>query len=328
MPEDTPIFDALLSAQRRGLLPTSLDTAGLRELGADLLARSVFSARVANADFLSKLKQVVDAIAGGNMDESTARVTLLEALRATGYTPEGGFPDAPPGEVPPALRGTLQDLSSHRRLHLIVTTQRDLMRGAGQQLRGHERERLAEFPAWELIRELSAHAPRNWGGRYMAAPSHRFHDPRPRWTIAGGKLTGGRMIALKGDPIWGELGSAENFGDALSTDHPPFAFNSGMGWREVSRAECEKLGITGPGGQSIDAFLSGPQRPRVISGPLPVPQASVATMDPAIRSALASSLPGSTVTDGTLTLDALEARRAERLRQAIAARKAELKARS
>ena len=32
------------------------------------------------------------------------RLDLLETLRALGYTPEGGFPDAPEGSVPPAVR--------------------------------------------------------------------------------------------------------------------------------------------------------------------------------------------------------------------------------
>ena len=51
------------------------------------------------------------------------------------------------------------------------------------------------------------------------------------------------MIARKGATIWEELGSAAIFDDALDTDHPPFAFNSGMGWRSVPRAECIRLGL-------------------------------------------------------------------------------------
>ena len=252
----------------RELLPTTLGTAEIRDLLAkDLLARSVFSARVANAAFLTDLKRVVDLIANGEMDEASARLSLLETLRAIGYTPEGGFPDTPPGEVPPAIAGSLEDLSSFRRLDLIIRTQADLMAGAGEQLRGHSPERLAVAPAWELVRIVPVRVPRDW---------------QARWTIAGGTLIGGKMIALKGDPIWGELGASGNFEDALDVDHPPFAFNSGMGWREVLRAEAVELDIKGPSGESLDDWFSGDTRPRVITGelPLPDPVMSIKDIDP------------------------------------------------
>jgi hypothetical protein len=252
-------FDAAKVARVRDLLPTTLGTAGIREtMAKELLARSVFSARVANADFLTTLKKVVDAIAGGEMDEASARLALLEALRAIGYTPEGGFPDTPVGEVPPAVRGSLEDLSSFRRLDLIVRTQADLMAGAGEQMRGHEPARMAVAPAWELVRMVPVRVPRDWPAR---------------WTIAGGAdpaTTGRRMVALKGDPVWGELGASGNFDDALDVDHPPFAFNSGMGWREVLRSEAEALGITGPDGETLGEWLRGETRPRVIAGELPI----------------------------------------------------------
>jgi hypothetical protein len=237
-PDPEPMMDALRAAQGRGLLPTSLGTAELRELGAGVLGRSVFAARATSVRFVAKIAEVAEAVAAGTMDDATGRVTLLETLRALGYDPESGFPDAP-GEVAPALRGTLQDLSSFRRLDLIARTQADLMRGAGQQVRGHGRIEVA--PAWELVRELQVEVPRDWPAR---------------WVVAGGSLIEGRMIALKGDPIWGELGSSGNFDDALDVDHPPFAFNSGMGWAEVSREVVERLGVRGPGDEGVDEWFS------------------------------------------------------------------------
>ena len=67
-----------------------------------------------------------------------------------------------------------------------------------------------------------------------------------RWESVGGKFYGmGRMIARKDDPIWERLGSSETFPDALDTALPPFAFNSGYGWREIDRAEAIKLGVIG-----------------------------------------------------------------------------------
>lgn len=240
LPDPDSIFDSERMSRSREIMPTDLSTAELRELGADVLARSVFTARGTSAIFASKIKEVVDEILAGRLSESQARAALYQTLAALGYTPEGGFP-GDEGKVPPALKGTLQDLSSFRRLNLIVRTQVQLMQGAGEQWRGQQPEMLAAFPAWELVRVEDRAAPRDW-------PS--------RWKIAGGELAdGGRMIALKGDPIWGELGAYENFPDALGVDHPPFAFLSGMGWKMIPAAEVERLGIKGPDGETADEWI-------------------------------------------------------------------------
>lgn len=319
----TIILDAFRAASQREVMPTTLGTAELRDLGEDVLARSVFTAHGCHAVFVSKIKEVVDLLVAGDIDEATARVTLLETLKTLAYTPEGGFTDAPAGQVPPAIKGTLQDLSSLRRLKLIVETQRALMTGAGQQARGSEPARLKLYPAWELIREISVKVPRNWGGAYIGIPK-RGTDPRSRWTIAGGTLTADRMIALKGDPIWGELGGYGNFPDALGVDHPPFAFNSGMGWQEISRDEVAKLGITGPNGETPTEYHGGPVRPRTLAGP--VPQISSRTMDPEIRKSFEQKADAVTVEGTTVPrsrADEIRARMATRLEKSIADRKAE-----
>ena len=310
------IFDAFRTASERGELPTSLDTAGLRDLGADVLSSSVFTARGTSAVYTSKIKEMVDQLAAGDINFATARWTLMETLQALGYTPDGGFPDIEPGSVPPALAGTLQDLSSRRRIEFILRTQTALARGKGQQLRGQARA--AQFPAWELVRVYQVAVPRDW-------PS--------RWTIAGGKP--GRMIALKGDPVWGELGSYGNFSDALGVDHPPFAFNSGMGWREVAAGEVRRLGITGPQGQSPKDWLAS--RPVTMAGKMPPPQMDVNAVDPALIRRL-QERDGVIVQDGTAMRpedaaqirsaidarrDAREARRALRLEKSIADRQEE-----
>jgi hypothetical protein len=300
-PTSSAIFDAFRKASERGELPTSLGTAELRDLGADVLSSSVFTARGTNAIYVSKLKEVVDQLAAGDINFATARWTLMEALKATGYTPEGGFPDAPEGTVPPALAGTLQDLSSQRRIEFILRTQIALVRGKGQQFRGQARA--DAFPAWELVRVYQVTAPRDW-------PS--------RWAIAGGKP--GPMIALKGDPIWGELGSYENFTDALGVDHPPFAFNSGMGWREVAAGEVRKLGITGPNGESPkDWQRSGPA---TMDGKLPAPQLDVNAVDPALIKKL-QERDGVVVEEGT----AMRPEDADKIRAGIEARRAAREAR-
>ena len=73
-----------------------------------------------------------------------------------------------------------------------------------------------------------------------------------RWARAGMRplWDGGtpRLIAHKLDDGWRQLGSRMLFKDALDTDHPPFAFRSGMGWREVDAAEWRSLGGVAPEG--------------------------------------------------------------------------------
>lgn len=248
-------------SELRAAMSTGMGTAELRELGADLLARSVFTARGTNAIFADEMKKLIDQLTAGELGEGQVRTALYELLDVLGYDVErGGFPGE---ELEPALKGTLQDLRSFRRMDLIVRTQRDLMQGAGLQRRGMQPDVLTEFPAWELVRVLPVSVPRDW-------PS--------RWAIAGGKPD--RMIALKGDPVWGELGSYDNFQDALGTDHPPFCFNSGMGWREISAAETRALGITGPAGETPEEWLAS--RPDVMGGkfPLPSPRLSLDGVDP------------------------------------------------
>lgn len=286
MPED--ITSAAQAASIRRLLPSWLGTEEMRSRIADKIrAQAVFSARVGQASVLQAIKEVIDEVTRGEMDEATARWLVLETVKATGYTPEGGFPDAPAGAVPPAVRGSLQDLTSKRRLDLIVRTQADLMRGRGLQVRGSAPARLLQYPAWELVRVGARRIPRDW---------------QSRWVIAGGKLVGGRrMIALKGDPIWGELGASGNFPDALDVDYPPFAFNSGMGWRDVSARQVRGLGITGPEGETYKDWISE-EHPTLVGTQtgLPPARADVSKFSPEILAGLRGA--GIRIVDGTATL--------------------------
>ncbi len=268
LPDPDTLFDAARVSGGRTVMPTDLDTAGLRALGAGVLARSVFVARGTNAIFASELKRVIDELVSGKLSEGQARTALYEVLDALGYDAEkGGFPGE---EVPPALKGTLQDLRSFRRMDLIIRTQRDLMQGAGSLWRAMQPDSLAEFPALELIRMGEVRVPRDLPARWAIAggkPAASGYAPNAHERL--GEATG--LIALVGDPVFGELGSYDNFSDALGVDHPPFFFNSGISWRLRSRAFCEANDITGPDGESIDEFHAGMERPRVMLGSLPLP---------------------------------------------------------
>jgi hypothetical protein len=263
LPLPETLFDAERISRSRTAMPTALDTAGLRELGAEVLARSVFTARGTNAIFASKLQEVVDEITAGRMSDSQARAALFQTLQALGYDVEaGGFEGE---EVEPALAGTLQDLSSFRRLDLIVRTQRQLMQGAGEQWRGMQPDRLEAFPALELIRIAPVTVARDWPARWKIATGKDVPAQYAGAHKTIGAATG--MILFKGDPGWGELGSYDNFPDALGVDHAPFYFNSEMWTREVPRQRVLDEGITGPNGETMEEFFSG--EVRVMAGPVP-----------------------------------------------------------
>lgn len=223
---------AFTLAMERDLLPSALSAREQREaFAAALRSKAVFSARVTSADFLARVREVIGGVTSGEINHATARTILRQTLDDMGYTAEGGFPDAEE-LVEPAIAGTLQDLRSFRRLDLIVNTQVALMQGRARKQRGQDNITL--YPAWELVRFGQREVPRDWPTRFEQAGGELLDKGE------GG--IGGRMIAHKNDSVWSALGDSALFDDALDVSHPPFAFNSGMNWREVSMWEWMKLG--------------------------------------------------------------------------------------
>lgn len=269
-------------------MPSDLDTAGLRELGADVLAGAVFTARGTNAIYISKLKEVLNHLAAGDISGGQARTALYETLDVLGYDVEkGGFPGE---EVPPALKGTLQDLRTFRRMDLIVRTQMALMQGAGEQWRGQQPDRLREYPAIMLVRVRNADVPRDWPTRFRIAFGR---DPLPGFAENAYQTVGAEtgLIALKGDPGWGELGSYENFPDALGVDHSPFYFNSEMWGKEITMERAIALGVTGPDGETPEEWIQSGNGV-TLSGTLPAlpkPRISLNGVDPDVVKAFQES---------------------------------------
>lgn len=225
------VDEALERAAARGILPTGLNTAALREeFAAAVRGRAVFSARTTNTVYLQAIRAAIERLLKGGFqnDKPKLRLELKTMLQQLGYTPQGGFPGDEALDIPPAEPGSLRDLGSDKRINLILDTQFSLMEGWAQQQRGEERA--GAFPAWELVRMEPRRVPRgstNYSVGWIA-----------RWRMVGGPLRPGmRLMAPKGHPIWAALGDSAQFSDALDVTHPPFAFNSGMGWREVTAEE-------------------------------------------------------------------------------------------
>lgn len=230
------LTDAFRSAMDRGILPTWMGTAELDELEQAIKERAVFSARTTNAVYLESLKERIGRLLaeGYEGDRAQLRLELKQILAALGYDPEKGFPGDEKLDIPPALAGSLQDLSSDKRINLILDTQLELMAGKGQEQRGSSKESLDLFPAWELVRVKDARVPRDWFTRFKQAGGRLLED-------ADGRK---RLVAHKLDEVWSVLGDRAIFKDALGVSHPPFAFGSGMAWEAIEADEWQALAGT------------------------------------------------------------------------------------
>jgi len=205
-----PMEFAEAVAKVRNRLPvgSALDTAGWAEQALALRERAFFSARVESARVVSELQQGVLSHATKAEFVAKSRRWLLDN-----------------GIAPATNQRDLRQLASTRRLELIFEHNTEAARGYGWWKQGQDPDVLDAFPAQEFIRIASRRVPRQ--------------DWQRRWTAAGGKLYGGRMIALKSDPVWRSI---SRFG----TPWPPYDFGSGMGVEDVSREEAEDLGLLQP----------------------------------------------------------------------------------
>lgn len=263
------ITQAMRLARERSLLPTALGSAEIQEMTLRLKERVFFSARTANLQYLQELKKLVDRAVKGegiNNDLAQLRIEARRMLARLGYDPEQGFPGDAELGIPPAAAGSLRDLSSEKRLNLIMDTQAQLARGLGMKLRGIDRS--DRYPAWELVRlmKFSSEHQREWLKRWKIAAEN------VNWEgVSKAAFEEGRMIALKSSPIWQALGSSALFPDALNTDHSPFAFNSGMGWREVPLDEWQThepgvmpataaVSLTEPASNALPKLAAKPER--------------------------------------------------------------------
>lgn len=227
----------------KDLLPTSLGSDEVRaHFAKDILRRAIFSARMASAHYLAKLRDVCTAISAGEINAADARAQLLAVLEQMGHSPQDD--------------GGLRNPASIRRLNLILDTQRQM---AASVARLSEETEATAFmdPAWELVRMGTRRVPReDWPARWNAAGN----------SVGWEGAVKDRFIALKSSPIWQALGDgAGGFTDNLGNPYPPFAYSSGMDWRAVDRDTCIKLGLVKPdagdkAGESDEAMKEAYER--------------------------------------------------------------------
>ena len=94
----------------KDLLPTAMGSDELREqVAADILRRSVFSARMESARYLARVRDVCAEFADGGMNLADARMRLTQTLSAMGHDT--------------AHTHGITDPASIKRINLVVETQ-------------------------------------------------------------------------------------------------------------------------------------------------------------------------------------------------------------
>lgn len=188
------------------MLPTEFRTQLLDAIAPELRERAMFSAGVIEAEKLQDMDDLIGQMLEGKLNLAEARTELKRRFGSLG------------AEVDET---DLTDLRSDARLNLILDTNVEQAQGYGSWAQGQDEAILDLYPAQELYRAIEAREPRDWSSR---------------WRAAGGREFGGRMIALKDDPIWSAI---SRFG----LPYPPFDFGSGMDVRDIDREEAMALGL-------------------------------------------------------------------------------------
>lgn len=236
--DPTTLPQAVQILLAKNIMPTNLDTQGIRQLNAALRNDSFHSAKTLNPYLLQLYKDRIGGILnpprgvpGTQYNQGYIRESVKEFLAQVGYKPK-------PGEA-----GTLKDFSSDPRINLVIDTNVATSQGQGWWTQGQQKSILDQWPAQELFRAGSAKVPRDWIMRWRLAGNATGQPIGTGWTIT----PDGRLIALKNNPIWFSLGSSSLFNDALNTWHAPYAFNSHMRDRDITRKITESIGLMKPG---------------------------------------------------------------------------------
>ena len=199
----------------RRAAPSTRTSAEWERVAPALREKCFFSARVNDAEVLGKMRELIGkAVDSSKRNPNEALVSqdkfiseMKSFLASRGYTMGGS---------------KLTDITSRRRLGLIYDMNVQEAREYAHYVRVQDADALDMYPAQEFVRVESRRVPRT--------------DWPTRWRAAGGKIRGGRMVALKSDSVWTNL---SRFG----RPYPPFDYGSGMGVEDIDREEAIELGL-------------------------------------------------------------------------------------
>lgn len=238
---DHPIsLDTALAHQHaKTVLPTSLSSAEIdAHLAPEVRRASFFSAKNTLANVLSSTHRDIQSLVNGDavvdaesgelrparpgerMNPALVRTRMQNLIRETGYQPD------------PDKRGGLQDLSSDKRVDLVIDTQTKMAQGYARHQAAMDPEILEDFPADELYRQRRSAVERDWDVIWNTARANLGEAT----TASLATSKSGPFVALKGDPVWTAI---SRFGNP----YPPFDYNSGMWVRDADDALAERLGV-------------------------------------------------------------------------------------
>lgn len=242
---------------QKALVGSGMDSRQWSAVQAGLRDRAFFSATVEDVRVLGAFRTACARVAAGEMDASSARIAMRDALTAAGYHPPDAEDQGP---------GGIRNLMSQRRLDLIIKTNVEQARGWAQHMEGTTPGALLAYPAQRLVRVRQRRMPRDWTARWKEAGD----------AVGWQGACRDEPVALKLSPIWAEL---SRFG----TPYPPFDFNSGMGVEDVGKRKARELGLLedGGSGERIDSPNGGSeaQTPSVVHPFNANLQATVPNMD-------------------------------------------------
>jgi len=196
------------------VLPTDLNTAGLRSLPAEVREASFFSAKCSNARLLEEMQTYISKASAG--EAGFHRLDFVKKMR--------GLLGIPPEKTREA-GVSIEDMTSFQRLALIYDFWTRRIHARKEYEESLKKADL--FPVQEFLRTQWRKEPREWLERWQAVGGE--------CKVAGGEY-GFRMLAPIGSPIWKRL-------SAFGTPFPPFDFNSGMGLRSIPAKEAIELGV-------------------------------------------------------------------------------------
>jgi hypothetical protein len=237
-----PWLEVLRLIAGKAAMPTAQSSLEISGLPAELRASSLFSARTTNAAYLEEVRQIMQQVANGAMNTADAKMNLQAWLRKVGYSPTTGFSGDEPGRIPPAVPGSLQDLSSDKRIKLVIETGASQAQSAAYFAKGMGADALFNFPCWRFRRFYARAHPRGESGK--------DNDPdwNERWVRSGGSLCGPDgtwMVATKDDDVWDNLSDSGLWPDGLDSDVDPVVFNTGYRRVDMPRKQCVALGVIG-----------------------------------------------------------------------------------
>ena len=246
-------------------IPSDFTSRDWARVQADVRARAFFMSTVEEAVILDVFQRASQQLADGREAPARLREIIREELKTLGYTPK------------PGAEGGIKDLTSTRRIQVVLETNHDMVMGSlayDRQIKGE-----ALYPAKRMVRVHNRKIPRDWPGRWRSAAQQ----------VPAEGLNADNMSAHVRHPVWRVLNV---FGNA----HPPYDWNSGMGDEMIRKDQAKALGVATvpltPQGSTTTPAQTHPDGEIITPSLNDGLQATVPVISPGIRAEVLKKLAG------------------------------------